>query len=279
MENLSETPFNPQDDLKASNELMKLKLELEHNMMMSDTSGLPPEVENQWLNNIYNFEKHFKEVGRAKVYDLLGRPSFIKYDVLTESQVHQELLRLLALMAEKRIALDCCCEYPEVVIYRFLTEELFEHEADAFFMEGMVHHFLYEEFHPNHDYDLRRQATRFFERILSKEWDEEYDSFMLTKLVSFRHSEHTRESISSIVLAFQEAHTHLEVEEIQIENVSIEVENCRGSVEAQLTYHATPTHGVRRLIKGKCGIDFTNENEYWSIRSFTFPGFGSSAEA
>ena len=47
--------FTPEEELKADNELLKIKLELEHGMQHSD-SNLPPEIENQWLNNIYNYE-------------------------------------------------------------------------------------------------------------------------------------------------------------------------------------------------------------------------------
>ncbi len=275
MKTFDENPLNPQEDLKASNELMKLKLELEHKMIISDTAGLSPEIENQWLNNIYEFEKQYKEGGRAKVYELLGKPPFIKYDILNEDQMQEELLRLQDLMEEKGITLDCCCEYEAKVIYRFITEELFEHETDNISMEGMAHHFLYEEFHPNHDYDLRRLTSCFFGNILSKKWDEEYDPYKLTKIVFFQGKEHTRVGISSMVLAFQEAHTHLAVEEIRIGNMTVDIANNWAAVEAQIDYSACTPHGKPGSVRGKCTINFAHENEYWSIRSFVLPGFGN----
>src|SRR5882672_6660324 len=109
---------DPKDDLRASNELIKLKLELDHKVVIGSTTDLSPETENEWLNHIYDFEKLHKECGQAKVYDLLGRPPFAKYDQLTEGQVREELERLTTLMEEKSIALDCCCEYDAVIIYR-----------------------------------------------------------------------------------------------------------------------------------------------------------------
>jgi len=44
-------------------------------------------------------------------------------------------------------------KYAPSVIYKFITEELFDHEMDDIMLPGFVHHFIYEEFHPNHEYD------------------------------------------------------------------------------------------------------------------------------
>ena len=274
MKNPNEDALDPEEDLKVSNEIMKLKLELDHNMVMSDTSDLFPETENLWLSYVYNFEKLHKECGRTKVYDLLGRPAFAKYDSLTKSQIRRELSGLQALMAEKNIALDCLCDYGDVVIYRFITEELFEFEMDAFIMEGMVRHFIYEEFHPNHDHDLRQYATLFIESIFSRPWDEKYDAMMLTNRVAFHGNEHEPKGISSIVLAFQEAHILIVVEKIKIERVTADIANDRGIVEAHLAYIVHPREGKKRLFEGKCTIHFVYENDDWSISAFELPGFG-----
>lgn len=274
MKNSTEDALDPIEDLKASNEIMKLKLELDHKMVMRDTCELNPEAENLWLNYVYNFEKLHKECGRTKVYDLLGRPAFAKYDSLTKSQIRRELSGLQALMAEKSMALDCLSDYEDVVIYRFITEELFEFEMDAFIMEGMVRHFIYEEFHPNHDHDLRRYATRFIESILSRRWNEEYDQLMLTDQISFQGSDYAPAKISSIVLALQEAHTLMVVEKIEIERVTVDIANDRGIVEAHLAYIVHPRQGQKRLFEGKCTIHFVYEIDDWSISAFELPGFG-----
>ena len=268
------SPLDPMDDLRAANELIKLKLELEHKMVIGDATELSPEIENEWLNHIYNFEKLHKECKQAKVYDLLGRPAFAKYDQLSEEQVREELERLTKLMEEKSIALDCCCEYDAVIIYRFITEELFEYETDDFVMEGMVRHLIYEEFHPNHDYDLRRYSTRFIESVLSRKWNEQFDTLMLAEPISFLGKEHTAVRISSIVLAFQEAHTALEIEKIEIESVTRDVDKNQAVVEVRLAYRAHPQQGEARMFSGKSIVCFVYENDDWSISAFEFPGFG-----
>ena len=56
-----EDQLNPDEQVKAENEILKLKLELEYGMNQSDTSALSAETENQWLNYIYNFEQQSKD--------------------------------------------------------------------------------------------------------------------------------------------------------------------------------------------------------------------------
>src|SRR5882724_9508754 len=52
-----------QEALHADNEIMKLKLEMEFgaHIQKADDSKLPAEVENDWLNSVYEFEKQYQE--------------------------------------------------------------------------------------------------------------------------------------------------------------------------------------------------------------------------
>ncbi len=274
MENLYEDGLDPHEALRASTALLRLKLELEHNMVISETSGLSPEVENKWLSNIYDFEKQYKDAKIVKVYDLLEKPAFPKWDSISKGQLQDELKRLRGLMKEKHIELDCCCEYDDTVIYRFITEELFDHETDTVFLAGMTHHFIYEEFHPNHDYDLRRHVTDFIECLLSRQWDEEYDVYKLSKVILFNGKEHSASVISAMIKIFQGAHSFFEIEKIEIESVTIEIEKSRARAEAQLTYVGHPNEGSSRVVNGYCVINFVYDSSEWDISGFEFPGLG-----
>ena len=60
------------------------------------------------------------------------------------------------------------CDVDDRELYRFITEELFFAETDNIRIEGMVNTFTYEEFHPNHEFDLRSSSQEFFESFLDK---------------------------------------------------------------------------------------------------------------
>lgn len=274
MKNSVDEAMDPDDDLKASNELIKLKLELEHGMQLQDISALSPEMENQWLNQIYNFEKQHRDAPRIKLYDFIDRPTFLKLDSMKGGQVKKELKRLLFLLEEKDIALDCCCKYADSIIYQFLTEELFEHEMDSFSMAGMMHHFIYEEFHPNHDFDLRRYAKYFIDNIFNEKWNEQWSEHSLAESICFCGKEHTRASISLIIMTFQEAHTNLKVERSNIKNVTFDLNSNTGVVEVLLAYKAFTAQGAPRKMKGMSRIYFSRSYDWWNICGFKFPGFG-----
>ena len=266
-----------EDELKSENALLKLKLELEHGMKMGESSDEPsPQMENEWLKNVYEFEQQFKNAKRITVYDKIGRPVFKKHDELSREEISKEMNRLLDLMGEKEISLDCICEYDDSVIYRFITEELFEHEMDDMNVPGMVCHFTYEEFHPNHDYDLRRHSKDFVEKLLGKKWNDEFDAYVLNTSVLFAGKEYDRPGISSIIAAFREAHSGFKIKELNIEQVNFNLEQKHADVQIQLTYVAKMPDGNKEVRTGKCPLGFVmDEWDYWSISSFQLPGFAT----
>ena len=263
-----------EDELKAENALLKLKLEMEHGMLANDTSKLDAEMENQWLNNIYDFEKQFQEGRRIKVYDMLGRPDFRKHDELNGEEISAELDRLYDILEENQISFDCICEYEDAVIYRFITEELFSHEMDDIRVEGMTHHFIYEEFHPNHEYDLKRYATEFIEKLLKNKWSPEFDETDLAESVLFAGKEYGHRSFSKIILTFQEAYRSFKLETMNIEHVEFDVEKEFASVRLHLVYAANPLNGSSATYTGTCFLTFKLKWNYWSICGIQLPGFG-----
>jgi hypothetical protein len=151
MKELNEIPaYDENDEIRAENALLKLKLDVDHKMEMSDFSGIDPVTENRFLTQVLSFEQHYQNAGTIRLYDFLEQPAFRRLDELADEEIGEELDRLRNIMEGKSIVLDCIESYPDWVIYKFITEELFIHEVDNFSIEGMVRHFIYEEFHPGH---------------------------------------------------------------------------------------------------------------------------------
>ena len=163
--------LTPEEKLQKENELLKLKLQSEFGMEKMDSS-LDKETENKWLNDVYNFEKQFAENKQCKVYDFINRPKFRRVDELTKEEISKELEKLTEIMRTNGIELSTICDYEDEIIYRFITEELFNQETDDVHVHGMMNCFIYEEFHPNHDYDIREHCNEFVECLISKKWDE-----------------------------------------------------------------------------------------------------------
>ncbi len=134
------------DQLEAENAFLRLKLEMEYNMKQYSNNEVPPEIENVFLRSIYAFEQNHANSKPITVHEKMGKPAFRKYSDLRPDELAVELQRLYDLMRANQIVLDCICEYDDGVIYKFITEELFEKTVDSVLCKEMVIHFTYEDY-------------------------------------------------------------------------------------------------------------------------------------
>lgn len=153
---------------KIDNELKKKELEQKYGAHFSEFKELSLEMEHQWLNSIEEFEKQFDNAKRTTVWEYINRPSYKTKDELKPHEISKELERLFELMGENNIALDTLCEVEDAELYRFITEELFQHEMDDIRIPGMMSCFTYEEFHPNAKLDIEQAIDYFFKMTMGK---------------------------------------------------------------------------------------------------------------
>lgn len=271
MKNITNTPPDSDDEIRASNAVLKLKLELEHHMHIHDTDELPPAIENQWLQNVYKFESQYKERGRISVYDFVGRPAVTPYESLTPEELPFAITEMIDHLRAHGICLEFCYDYEDAVIYRFITTEFFAFEMDNIILEAGAHCFIYEEFHPNHDHDLRRVSNNFINSVVSKKWNE-FEAFVLGDAVSFHKKPYSSVGISSIIAFFQDLHSTIELEEFTIQNVSIDLENKIAAVRGDLTYRATRCQKETEQIEGPVILHFEMGQFDWDIVQFEVPG-------
>lgn len=272
MKNEKDPRFNRLDAIEAENNLLKVKLQLEHGMRMDHTTELDPELENQWLKSVYAFEQQFTHAKKTKVYDYIGQPPFRKWNTLSAEELRKELQVIQIVMENKGVELDCICEYDDAVIYKFITEELFQQEMDDMRVSGMTCHFIYEEFHPNHDYDLRKQSNEFLEAIFSRPWDSEFNHHLLAPKVLCSGEDHDRSHISAFIKTFQEAHAAFCVRESYVTDVAIDLELARANVKMTVSVTGKMKQGDRIRYEGDCSLEFLRMNDYWSITRFHVPG-------
>lgn len=260
-----------ENDLRASNAILRLKLELEYGMLLHSIPELPPAVENQWLQNIYEFEKQYVTAGKISVYNFVGKPAFTAFELLTPDELPMAITEMIDHLRANGICLYFQGDYDDTLIYRFIINEFFLHEIDNVVLDGGAHCFTYEEFHPNHDHDLRRFSTNFIKGVIGKKWND-VETYVLGDTVSFHDKPHTRGEISSIIILLQELYTDLELEQFIIQNVFLDPENKKGVVRGDLVYSATlPPDGPRR-IEGPFIIHFEVGPLDWDIVQFEIPG-------
>ena len=273
-----EDSLTPQEQLKAENELLRLKLIAEKGAKFGDNPdmGLDPGVENEWLNYIQNFEERHKNAKKISVYDFIGRPAYTKAQDLDDASLEVELDRLLKIMGENGVALDWLDGYYNAsVIYKFVTEELFIYEKDDIRMPGMVTHFTYEEFHSNHDYDLRQAAEEFIRNLLGRKWDKFEEYALCDKIVSAANIEMSVKDFSAQVNLFQNAWAGFEINRLEVSEVNFNIEQETAKAVVTLDYTALAKNGESEIYAGLAVLRSRWQYGYWYISQVSVPGFNS----
>jgi hypothetical protein len=155
-------------DKKIDNGLKKKELEEKYGAHFSEFNELPPEIENQWLNSIDEFEKQHENAELTTVWDYIGKPDYKTINELKLEEISKELKRLIELMSENNIDLSTLCDVDDAELFRFVTEELFKEEIENIRIPGMMSCFTYEEFHPNAKLDIEQAVEYLFEMTLGK---------------------------------------------------------------------------------------------------------------
>lgn len=208
--NQNQEHFTHEEKIKNEIELMKLKLEVEQNAIIhtSEKGTLPPEVELAWYNHITNYEQLCKQAGYTTVYDFIGNPVYKSISELLPEEIEPTLQQLCTLMYEKGVELTYLEDsYPPKTIYRFITEELFLEQICRYKgPEGnAIAMFCYEEFYPNHTYDLTTATEDWMESIFGEgEWHPKWINYSHAKHVTLNLQYLSDKEYSDKVFLFKE---------------------------------------------------------------------------
>lgn len=268
------------ENLRLENELLKLKMQAEFGAMFGESStDMTAEMEHAFLQNILAFEEQYQNRKVRKVYDLVGQPSFKPAELLTEEEIKEELKRLVLHMREKKINLHVQSKYPALVLYKFITEELFEHETDDMEAAGMTQNFIYEEFHPNHKADLEEATMRFLKNWFEQDCDD-YAYFLEEQMVlphTIPPSFITREEVLSKLKHVFDSYLKFDDCKYTIADIGFQWDDMQnsgmGHGEGAVKYSVELENGERQFIEGPFKIYFSNRYGAWSVMHFIFPGF------
>jgi hypothetical protein len=266
---------DPEENLRIENELLKLKMQAERGGTFYGGEDIPPEIENQWLQNIQLFEQEWDTGKTIKVYDFIGRPEFKPANTISDDEVKTELQRLNLLMAAKNVFLGVLGIYEPIVIYRFITEELFEHETEDICIPGWTKNFIYEEFHPNHKMDIEKSTDDFLRSWFENGFSE--GSFELAMELAtpdgkiFTRSEIVEKlnNCLSCYISFSEVDYVVNETKFTLNEDAPGLGHSQGSV----SYKAQLESRETILVKNNFKFYMSNEYGFWEIFYFAFPGF------
>lgn len=268
---------DPDQNLRIENEIIKLKMQAERGAFFGgNMEALPPGLEAEFLKNVQQFEDSFDKTSPVSIYECIGQPEFIKAEELKPEEVKVEISRIIEIMHSKNIILEVLGQYDLLVIYKFITEELFYEKIREVNLPGYIHNFIYEEFHPNHKIDISRTAQGFCNHWFENDFDE--DSIELAgQLITAEGKIFSKQEVLEklhnclnsyqrfINIKFKGADTAFEWDEMERKGI--------GHAEGMFSYDAEIESGETIHIEGPFKLYMTNETGLWEIFYFVFPGF------
>jgi hypothetical protein len=286
MKNNSNESFNderlsndPEENLRLENEILRLKINAEFGGISGSSGSLPPALENEFLKNVLAFEQSYANAKSIKLRDLLGNPVCKQVIELNDEAVTSALQHLESLMQEKGIAVDFIRTRDARFKYRFITEELFEHETEDTNVPGMIKHFTYEEFHPDHAMEIEERAKEFLEGWFERSIN--MDSLYLgPHFIQPDGNILSKEKLVAKLNSVFDAYTTFENWRYIISEINFDLHKDGeheglGYAEGAVQYEAVLETGERKKMDGPFKIYCSRKYGWWSIMFIYLTGFNS----
>lgn len=252
----------PELSIEDENKFKRIKLELEHNanFSMSDTD-IPPEIESMFLDNVMQFENQFKDAKQITIGEKIGNPKFANSENLSAEQLEKELEQLFALLQQHTIILDVLYDYENEnkLLYDFITLEFLDHETNDISIPGMMSHFTYEEFYPNHYEDLKKDSLEFWTRFLGEK-NEHFDEYTLSDLEN-----------SDELINFRNAFECFKEVQINIEKIEFNLEEAKGIAIVNLNFKGIVDSQNEIDFNCQSAMHFKYQYEYWYLKEAKIP--------
>lgn len=259
---------NKEQDLNFENEFLKLKLIAESGAHIS-ANNLPPQVENDFLKYIMEFEKAAGEKRMIKLFDKIQRPDFpINVD---DDSLPSELEKLLKHLEQHHIKVTSLCEVSDRELYRFIVEDLFEETIDDIpDIEGGYCCFIYEDFYPNHRYDIENRLEDLLRLLIKKEGDI-YNWLLSSEFISVSGTKLTENQVLEHLHDFFDQYQSIEIPVFEKKELTIEESKAVQTVCLKMEMRTGEGSGLH-IFEGDGNISFENTDGWWSVSGIDIPG-------
>ena len=205
------------------------------------------------------------------VHSILGLPFFKSVSEIPDDEIEGTLNEAMVFLGEHNIALDTLCEVDTRELYRFITEELLVLEITDIRIEGMMHHFTYEEFHPNYPYDIKNRCTEFINYIADKERDETIVPWGVADEITSNGRVLTKNELNESIVRFRELFSVLTL--IESNHISVTLNETQDEATAIVFVHYSGVTDGKQTVEltGNCIFNLRCEYKWWTIHQFETP--------
>ncbi len=221
-----------------------------------DERELIPNIDGKTVMIHVSKERHTGKY--PNMHEYLGSPKHSETEQLSDEEVANELDRLMKLMEQKELKLRTFTRISERELHRFITKELFPQltRGDEMTVMGDL---IYEEFHPNDHYLIKKSASDFLRCFLGQEpWDVNWE--WETELENKKSLIWLEDQYESVCL-----------EKLEFDELSIEDENT-ASLIFEISFFGHSKDGIFvHHFEGDGQVFLRKIKDEWRISSVHFP--------
>jgi hypothetical protein len=158
------------ENLNDPNERIQRALNESKRQQLKDEFGMPegyrnpdtePEIEGQFLDYMLEWERAFAKAEPTTVEAFIGNPVFEHREDLSIDEMNAEIDRILAIMAENRVYLECGSSIDVKELYDFLLLDFMKHECLDMRVTDTNVRYSYEEMRPEfYEFDDEKGYVR-----------------------------------------------------------------------------------------------------------------------
>ncbi len=219
---------------------------------------LPPEIEKQFLKNIERFEDAWQNAKNITIHEKIGKPQLKRPESLTERELSEELKIITEILLQNSITLDTICPVDDNTLYTFIVDEFMKVEVQDMQIPGFMQCYIYEEYHPNHEYDIKKLVGEVIKYILNKK-ENEFENYDVKYIKNYPE-------LQLFTKAFEKFTLH----HLNISNINVEHEKATVTFETKFTGHMDVSSG-KVVFQGTGTAMLIQNQSYWWITQLDLP--------
>lgn len=270
---LNKLGLTNEEELHMENQMLKMDLEQKLGKPINineqdDMPKLPLVIENEFLKHMSAFEHKFKTAKETTVYELLKKPKFKPTHTLTPKQLVTEIEKVFKLLSKHYIVVDFIAKYPAETMYEFLTVELMEKQIPDMHVPGFITHFIYEEFHPNHELSVMDSMHRFISFMFDEDADLKHLKIMMSDDLIVNNKAINFDELINLISTFRLTNKYDSAMGFEIEGVSFNQEFTQANAVGYIAFK-NPVKGKKK-IKLPFKFNLENTDDWWTINQLNF---------
>ena len=257
------------------NDSLAFKLEVDNTVEKQIHRKKILKIDKSLLRNMLNDEVLNVSEGKIKIHTLIGMPEFLPLAELDDLSLPLFLNKIINLLNQHHITIDFLDTYDLKLQYKFITEELFEKGLRFTDLpEGIALQFIYEEFHPNHKFDIKQKVEKFIVSWFEQKKDKLAFSIS-DELISPEGETIKKKDLMFQITQYFNSFSAFKNGVYILHDIQISLKKELGTAyaEGKLTYAAITAAKGTIHLEGKFKIYFRLEYEWWSIYYFSLPDF------